>query len=58
MSNKKNHNYLLSDLTKLKGVGNKIANLLKKKRLILSLIYYGNYRNLIQIEVYLLILKI
>ena len=32
MSNKKNHNYLLSDLTKLKGVGNKIANLLKKKK--------------------------
>ena len=33
MSNKKNFNYLLSDLTKLKGVGNKIANLLKKKRI-------------------------
>ncbi len=32
MSNKKDHNYLLSDLTKLKGVGNKIANLLKKKK--------------------------
>ncbi len=32
MSNKKNHNYLLSDLTKLKGVGNKISNLLKKKK--------------------------
>ena len=32
MSNKKNHNYLLSDLTKLKGVGNKIANSLKKKK--------------------------
>jgi len=33
MTNKKNHNYLLSDLTKLKGVGNKISNLLKKKRI-------------------------
>ena len=32
MSNKKNYNYLLSDLTKLKGVGNKIASLLKKKK--------------------------
>ena len=31
MNNKKNYNYLLSDLTKLKGVGTKIANLLKKK---------------------------
>ena len=33
MSNKKNHNYLLSDLTKLKGVGNKISTLLKKKKI-------------------------
>ena len=32
MSNKKDHNYLLSDLTKLKGVGNKISNLLKRKK--------------------------
>ena len=33
MKIKKNHNYLLSDLTKLKGVGNKISSLLKKKRI-------------------------
>ena len=33
MSNKKDHNYLLSDLTKLKGVGNKISNLLKRKKI-------------------------
>ena len=33
MTNKKNHNYLLSDLTKLKGVGNKISDLLKKKKI-------------------------
>ena len=33
MNNKKNSNYLLSDLTKLKGVGNKISNLLKKKKI-------------------------
>ena len=33
MNNKKNFNYLLSDITKLKGVGNKISNLLKKKKI-------------------------
>ena len=33
MNNKKDYNYLLSDLTKLKGVGNKIANLLKRKKI-------------------------
>ncbi len=32
MTDKKNYNFLLSDLTKLKGVGNKISTLLKKKR--------------------------
>ena len=32
MTNKKNHIYLLSDLTKLKGVGNKISNIFKKKK--------------------------
>ena len=29
--NNNNHNYLLSDLSKLKGVGKKIENLLRKK---------------------------
>ncbi len=33
MNSEKNYNYLLSDLTKLKGVGNKIATLLKKKKI-------------------------
>ena len=33
MSNKNNYNYLLADLTELKGVGQKTANLLKKKRI-------------------------
>ena len=33
MDNKKTYNFLLSDLTKLRGVGNKTANLLKKKRI-------------------------
>jgi len=32
MSNKNNYNYLLADLTELKGVGQKTANLLKKKK--------------------------
>jgi ATP-dependent DNA helicase RecG len=33
MSNKSNYEYLLSDLTKLKGVGVKTTNLLKKKKI-------------------------
>jgi ATP-dependent DNA helicase RecG len=33
MSNKSNYEYLLSDLTKLKGVGAKTTNLLKKKKI-------------------------
>ena len=33
MSNKSNYEYLLSDLTKLKGVGTKTTNLLKKKKI-------------------------
>ena len=33
MKNKNNYNYLLSDLTKIKGVGNKIMTILKKKKI-------------------------
>ena len=33
MNIKSNYKYLLSDLTSLKGVGNKTTNLLKKKRI-------------------------
>ena len=33
MNNKKNYEYLLSDLTSLKGVGSKTTNLLKKKKI-------------------------
>ena len=51
MDNKSNYKYLLSDLTSLKGVGVKTTNLLKKKILIISLIYYGNYPNHIPTEV-------
>ena len=46
-----NFNYLLSDLTELKGVGKKTMIILKKKKLTTYLIYYGAYQNLIQIEV-------
>ena len=58
MDNKSNYKYLLSDLTALKGVGIKTTNLLKKKRLIIFLIYYGNYQNRIQIAHYHQRLKI
>ena len=33
MPNKSNYEYLLSDLTRLKGIGSKTANLLKKKKI-------------------------
>jgi len=33
MDNKSNYKYLLSDLSKLKGVGIKTVNLLKKKKI-------------------------
>ena len=58
MDNKSNYKYLLSDLSALKGVGIKTTNLLKKKKLIISLIYYGSYQNQLQIEVYHLKSKI
>ena len=52
MINKSNYEYLLSDLSSLKGVGVKTTNLLKKRKLIIFLIYYGNYLNHIQTEVF------
>ena len=52
MNNKTNYEFLLSDLSTLKGVGSKTMNLLKKKGLIISLIYYGSCLSLILIEVY------
>ena len=58
MTNKSNYEYLLSDLTKLNGVGIKTTNLLKKKKLIIFLIYYGNYLNHLLIEAILQKLKI
>ena len=51
------YNYLLSDLKKLKGVGVKTVNLLKKKKLITFLIFYGDYQSLMLIEVNQLKLK-
>jgi len=51
MVNKSNYEYLLSDLSYLKGVGVKTTNLLKRKKLIIFLTYYGNYQNHLQTEV-------
>ena len=50
MKNKNNYDYLLADLTKLNGVGKKTMTILKKKILIIYLIYYGDYPNHIQTE--------
>ena len=52
------YKYLLSDLKEIKGVGIKTSNILKKKRLIIFLICYGNYQKHIQIEANLRKLKI
>ena len=49
MKNKNNYEYLLQDLSKLKGVGKKTTEILKKRKLIIYLIYYGDYLNHIQI---------
>ena len=43
-------NIYYQDLSKLKGVGKKTAEILKKKKLIIYLIYYGDCQNLILIE--------
>ena len=51
MKNINNSDYLLSDLTQLSGVGKKTMNVLRKKKLIIFLIYCGNCQNLTQIEV-------
>ena len=58
MSNNNTYKYLLSDLKSLKGVGLKTSNLLKKKKLIVFLIYYGSYQSRTQTEVYQQKLKI
>ena len=50
MKNKNNYEYLLEDLTKLKGVGKKTTEILKKKKLITYLIYFGDYLNHILTE--------
>ena len=42
------YNYLLSDLKNLKGEGLKHI-IFSRKKLIIFLIYYGDYRNLTQI---------
>ena len=50
MKNTNNYEYLLEDLTKLKGVGKKTTEILKKKKLIIYLIYFGDYLNHILTE--------
>ena len=45
MKKTNNYKYLLEDLTKLKGVGKKTAEILKKKKLITYLIYFGDFLN-------------
>ena len=50
MEKKNNYSYLLSDLTKLNGVGKKTMEILKKKKLTIFLIYCGDYQNHILIE--------
>ena len=49
MKNNNNYEYLLKDLTELNGVGKKTMEILKKKKLIIYLIYYGDCLNHIQI---------
>ena len=50
MKYKNNYDYLLADLTKLNGVGKKTMEILKKKKLIIYLIYCGDCRSHTQIE--------
>ena len=50
MENNKNYEYLLKDLTNLKGVGIKTMEILKKKKLIIYSIYYGGCLNLTRID--------
>ena len=45
MKNTNIYEFLLEDLTKLKGVGKKTTEVLKKKKLITYLIYFGDYLN-------------
>ncbi len=44
-----NYDFLLSDLSKLKGVGKKTSEILKKKKLIIYLIYSSSFPRLIRI---------
>ena len=50
MKNNNNYEYLLKDLTSLKGVGIKTMEILKKRKLIIYSIYYGDYLNLTRID--------
>ena len=58
MDNNNTYKYLLSEINNLKGVGLKTSALLKKKKSITFLTYYGNYQNPILTALNLAILKI
>ena len=45
MKKNNSYEYLLSDITKLNGIGKKTMEILKKKKLIIFLIYFGDYQN-------------
>ena len=45
MKNNNNYEYLLNDLSKLNGVGTKTMEILKKKKLIIYSICYGDCPN-------------
>ena len=46
----KNYEFLLEDISILKGIGKKTNNILKKKRLIIYLIYCGDCHNHIRTD--------
>ena len=55
MENNNKYEYLLKDIAKLKGIGKKTSQLLKKKKLIIFLIFFGDFPYLMLIEVKMLI---
>ena len=50
MNRTKSYKFLSQNITNLRGVGKKVKNLLKKKKLRKFLICYGIYHNLLLID--------
>ena len=50
MKNNNNYEYLLNKLTKIKGVGKKTTEILKKRVSQIYLIYYGDFQSRILID--------